>query len=111
MYDLAFLHRDLNRIGFRVRNFGISHKDLGLRAWEQVFPDSRYHTVKYDPFIKSQLVSGNQLSDLMWCNFGHATPQMLGWTKFSYSTEWVQGYLAHQKTPQDPPRTLGIALR
>ena len=30
-------------------------------------------TVDYDPFIKSQLVSCNQLKGLIWCKFGHVT--------------------------------------
>ena len=37
-----------------------------------------YHTVEYDPFIKSQLASRNQLSDLMWCKFGHVPPDVWG---------------------------------
>ena len=32
-----------------------------------------YHTVEYDPFIKRQLASRNQLEGQMWCNFGHVT--------------------------------------
>ena len=32
------------------------------------------HTVEYDPFIKSQLASRNQLSGFTWCEFGHVTP-------------------------------------
>ena len=26
----------------------------------------------------------------MWCKFGHVTPQNLGSTKISYSTEWIR---------------------
>ena len=33
------------------------------------------HTVDYDPPIKSQLVSHNRLSSIMWCKFGHVTLQ------------------------------------
>ena len=39
------------------------------------------HTVDYEPFIESQLVSCNQIDGHIWCKFGHATPQYLGGTK------------------------------
>jgi len=31
----------------------------------------QYHTVEYDPFIKSQLASRNQLQGRVWCKCGH----------------------------------------
>jgi len=34
---------------------------------------NRTHTMEYDPFIKSQLASRNELEGLMWCKFGHVT--------------------------------------
>ena len=45
------------------------------------------HTVKYHPFIKSQLAS-RKLRCLMWGENGHVTPHHLGPTNPSYSTVW-----------------------
>ena len=33
------------------------------------------HTMEFNPFIKSQLASHNQLGGVMWCKFGHVTPE------------------------------------
>ena len=47
---------------------------------------ARSHTVEYDPFIKSQLASRNQIEGLMRCKFGHVTSRM-----------WAQ------RDPRNPP--------
>ena len=47
------------------------------------------HTVDYDPFIKSQLASLNQLEGVMSCKFGHMAPQILVPTKASYFAKWL----------------------
>ena len=36
------------------------------------------HTMDYDPLIKSQLASRNQLWGLVWCKFGHMTLKIWG---------------------------------
>ena len=78
------------------------HAHGGLRALIQksTYPDEiffeavcgidlvSFHTVEFDLCIKSQLASRNELLGLMWCTFGDETPQNLGSTKSSNSTEW-----------------------
>ena len=44
---------------------------------------ARHHTVEHDPFIRSELVSRIQLSDLTCCKFGHLTLRNLAPTKTS----------------------------
>ena len=36
------------------------------------------HTLGYDPFIKSQLASRNELEGVVWCTFGHVTLNFWG---------------------------------
>ena len=35
-----------------------------------------HHMVEYDPFVKSQLASRNQLQGLLWCKFGHVAADL-----------------------------------
>ena len=42
-----------------------------------IFNQCPSHAVEYDPFIKSQLASGNLLEGLMRCKFGHLTLRIL----------------------------------
>jgi hypothetical protein len=35
------------------------------------------HTVEYDPFMKRQLTSRNQLEGLLWGKLGHVTPRFM----------------------------------
>jgi len=46
------------------------------------------HTVDFDPCIESQLDTRHYFQGLIWCNFGHVTPQNLWSTKLSNLTEW-----------------------
>ena len=50
-----------------------------------------YQTVCYDPFIKSQIASHNELWGLMWCKFSHEVvtfPSYSGQTNPPYSAVW-----------------------
>ena len=70
------------------------------------------HKVKCDPLIKRQLASRKSLWGLMWCKFGHVTPQTPAPTKPAYFTEWrarVQcdraAYLSHACITPSSPKT------
>ena len=74
---------------------GLGYPPKGL-AWPPPLPPLSFlclcflfkapgHTVEYDSFIKSQLLSRNEMWGFMQCNFAHVTPQRLGGTKFACS--------------------------
>jgi len=58
--------------------------------------------VDYDPFIKSQLASRNQLQDLMWCKFGHVSPLNLRRTK----PRFTHHFLPRAAATSDPVERL-----
>ena len=56
---------------------GIPAMVLGGSAVSSEIPLQWHHTMGYDPFIKSQLASHNQLEGLLWCTLGHEVVTIL----------------------------------
>ena len=72
-----------------MSRFGIAVRVGRIWAGERCLHLLLYHTEDYDPFIKSQLPSRNQLKGRMWCKCGHVIPQItdLGGVKAGQGSE------------------------
>ena len=104
-----YFHAYLNVLTTRTCEDARRHRQEIMCGSVLYSPDrSNPHTVEYDPFIKSQLAARNYLYGLVWCKFGHVTPQNLESTKPSCSTEWTDhvpdvGVPHYQNSPPNHP--------